>query len=169
MTAPTISKQIWDISKFLLSHLNKTVSSSVSARRRQQSITANLSCQLALTEYGQQLGKSASGHRLSSDFHQIDIMMDDNIEPIGNELVPLTRVNSSANVLGGGFGSGGGSVGGASIPAIAPQPSTDNDTFENILQVTSNQEAVYAYYYMDENNKVTFKNNMMEFTRLLIN
>lgn len=31
--------------------------------------------------------------------------------------------------------------------------STD-DTFENILQVTSDQEAVMAYYYMDDNNKV---------------
>ncbi|KAI4472420.1 hypothetical protein M0802_016842 [Mischocyttarus mexicanus] len=29
-----------------------------------------------------------------------------------------------------------------------------DDTFENILQVTTDQEAVIAYYYMDENNKV---------------
>ncbi|XP_003396134.1 1-acylglycerol-3-phosphate O-acyltransferase Pnpla3 isoform X1 [Bombus affinis] len=32
--------------------------------------------------------------------------------------------------------------------------STVDDTFENILQVTSEQEAVMAYYYMDDNNKV---------------
>ncbi|KZC10097.1 Patatin-like phospholipase domain-containing protein 2 [Dufourea novaeangliae] len=31
---------------------------------------------------------------------------------------------------------------------------TVDDTFENILQVTSDQEAVMAYYYMDDNNKV---------------
>ncbi|XP_076664167.1 brummer isoform X2 [Andrena cerasifolii] len=31
---------------------------------------------------------------------------------------------------------------------------TADNTFENILQVTSDQEAVMAYYYMDENNKV---------------
>ncbi|KAL6258538.1 hypothetical protein P5V15_010495 [Pogonomyrmex californicus] len=29
-----------------------------------------------------------------------------------------------------------------------------DDTFENILQATSDQEAVIAYYYMDDNNKV---------------
>ncbi|XP_018309842.1 patatin-like phospholipase domain-containing protein 3 isoform X2 [Mycetomoellerius zeteki] len=29
-----------------------------------------------------------------------------------------------------------------------------DDTFENILQTTSDQEAVIAYYYMDDNNKV---------------
>lgn len=34
-------------------------------------------------------------------------------------------------------------------------PAGDVDNFEHILQVTSHQEAVYAYYYMDENNKVS--------------
>ncbi|XP_012279637.1 patatin-like phospholipase domain-containing protein 2 isoform X3 [Orussus abietinus] len=29
-----------------------------------------------------------------------------------------------------------------------------DDTFENILQITADQEALMAYYYMDENNKV---------------
>lgn len=29
------------------------------------------------------------------------------------------------------------------------------DTFDHILEVTSHHEAVYAYYYMDENNKVS--------------
>lgn len=28
------------------------------------------------------------------------------------------------------------------------------DTFDHILEVTSHHEAVYAYYYMDDNNKV---------------
>lgn len=28
------------------------------------------------------------------------------------------------------------------------------DTFDHILQVTSHHEAVYAYYYMDDDNKV---------------
>lgn len=32
----------------------------------------------------------------------------------------------------------------------------DVDTFDHILQVTSQHEAVYAYYYMDDNNKVSF-------------
>lgn len=30
----------------------------------------------------------------------------------------------------------------------------DDDAFEHILQVTSDHEAIMAYYYMDENNKV---------------
>ncbi|CAK9805872.1 hypothetical protein ANTPLA_LOCUS4695 [Anthophora plagiata] len=32
--------------------------------------------------------------------------------------------------------------------------SSVDDTFDDILQVTSDQEAVMAYYYMDDNNKV---------------
>lgn len=32
---------------------------------------------------------------------------------------------------------------------------TAMDTFEHILQMTSHHEAVYAYYYMDDNNKVS--------------
>lgn len=31
---------------------------------------------------------------------------------------------------------------------------TTMDTFEHILQMTSHHEAVYAYYYMEDNNKV---------------
>lgn len=31
------------------------------------------------------------------------------------------------------------------------------DTFDHILQVTSHHEAVYAYYYTDDNNKVRIK------------
>lgn len=30
----------------------------------------------------------------------------------------------------------------------------DFDAFDHILQVTNHQESVYAYYYMDETNKV---------------
>lgn len=30
----------------------------------------------------------------------------------------------------------------------------DHDTFDHILQVTAQHEAIMAYYYMDENNKV---------------
>lgn len=35
---------------------------------------------------------------------------------------------------------------------------TAMDTFEHILQMTSHHEAVYAYYYMDDNNKVSAAN-----------
>lgn len=35
----------------------------------------------------------------------------------------------------------------------------DLDTFDHILTVTSEHEAVYAYYYMDENNKVREREN----------
>lgn len=31
---------------------------------------------------------------------------------------------------------------------------TDHDTFDHVLQITAQHEAIMAYYYMDDNNKV---------------
>lgn len=42
----------------------------------------------------------------------------------------------------------------ASAHNEALQVQGDVDSFDHILQATSQHEAVYAYYYMDENNKV---------------
>lgn len=44
----------------------------------------------------------------------------------------------------------------------------DFDTFDHILTVTSEHEAVYAYYYMDENNKVR-KKKRSQLNTLLFN
>lgn len=37
---------------------------------------------------------------------------------------------------------------------ISKTDTMDNDTFEHILQITSQQDTIMAYYYLDENNKV---------------
>lgn len=42
----------------------------------------------------------------------------------------------------------------------------DFDTFDHILTVTSEHEAVYAYYYMDENNKVRNRNLIKNSTNI---
>lgn len=39
--------------------------------------------------------------------------------------------------------------------------SSDVDAFDHILEVTTNQEAVYAFYWMDENNKVRLNGNVL--------
>uniref|UniRef100_A0A0A9W8S5 triacylglycerol lipase n=1 Tax=Lygus hesperus TaxID=30085 RepID=A0A0A9W8S5_LYGHE len=38
--------------------------------------------------------------------------------------------------------------------SFTPSETMADDTFENILQVTAHHDAIMAYYYMDENNKV---------------
>lgn len=38
----------------------------------------------------------------------------------------------------------------------------DHDTFDHILQVTAQHEAIMAYYYMDENNKVSRNIKLLE-------
>lgn len=42
-----------------------------------------------------------------------------------------------------------------SVELTANPTQCEVDTFDHILQVTSAHEAVYAYYYMDDNNKVS--------------
>lgn len=74
MAAPSIRNQLWHVSKYVLGQLNTVLRSKTV--KRPPKMTANLSCQLALTEYGQQLPHHSlhSGHRNS---HQIDLLMDD--------------------------------------------------------------------------------------------
>lgn len=109
------------------------LNSALLSRLRHQKLTANLQCQLALTEFGQQIPRS-NLHRQSTH-QQIDFVDERSRQPSisSGELVPVVKsINNSVNSSYG-----------------------EEDTFENILQVTTNQEAVYAYYYMDENNKVS--------------
>lgn len=133
-TAPSISNHLWQLSKFVLDQLNSALISG----KGKQKLTANLQCQLALTEFGQQLPHSTI-HRQSTH-QQIDFLDEKSHQSSisSGELVPVKNLNNSNNSYSNTYG--------------------EEDTFEHILKVTNNQEAVYAYYYMDENNKVWFSN-----------
>lgn len=73
MAAPSIRNQLWHVSKYVLGQLNTVLKSRT--MKRPPKMTANLSCQLALTEYGQQLPHSL--HSIHRNSHQIDLLMDD--------------------------------------------------------------------------------------------
>ncbi|XP_050092417.1 uncharacterized protein LOC126575655 isoform X1 [Anopheles aquasalis] len=96
----------------------------VSRRQQQQQRTANLQCHVALTEYNQ---NTAQHHHRSSI---IDMRMD-GIEgkPYSKEMTP-SYSGGHHSVVG------------------------DLDAFDHVLQVSSHHDAMYAYYYMDEDNKV---------------
>lgn len=91
----------------------------------------NISCQLGLNDYS---GKSTNTHVLSHRSSKVDLFAN-------TKESTSTSSNEPATVI------------------DIDQPSqsyhlTDVDNFDHILKVTTHQEAVYAYYYMDENNKV---------------
>uniref|UniRef100_A0AAG5DTM7 triacylglycerol lipase n=1 Tax=Anopheles atroparvus TaxID=41427 RepID=A0AAG5DTM7_ANOAO len=122
--APSIGKQIWAMSEFVLKNLS-TILLKVRRRQKQQQLTANLQCQIALTEYNQSATQQQHHHSHRSSI--IDMRMEEG-KSFGKEMTPSYSGHHS--VVG------------------------DIDAFDHILQVSSNHDAMYAYYYMDEDNKV---------------
>ncbi|XP_058175228.1 1-acylglycerol-3-phosphate O-acyltransferase Pnpla3-like [Anopheles ziemanni] len=121
--APSIGKQLWAVSEFVLKNLSTML---LKVRRRQkQQLTANLQCQIALTEYNQSATQQQHHHSHRSSI--IDMRMEEG-KSFGKEMTPSYSGHHS--VVG------------------------DIDAFDHILQVSSNHDAMYAYYYMDEDNKV---------------
>lgn len=118
--------------------------------KRTAPLNANISCQVSLTECGlraeeddlasntiyttDQIVKSPSKRSLSKRSSKVDIFM--------TERPPSTTD--------------------ANTPHLAPYHhrasgvgvSGDEDTFDQILNVTSHQESVYSYYYTNEHNAV---------------
>ncbi|XP_050067068.1 uncharacterized protein LOC126555966 isoform X1 [Anopheles maculipalpis] len=122
--APSIGKQIWAMSEFVLKNLNTIL---LKVRRRQkQQLTANLQCQIALTEYNQTMAQQHHQHSHRSSI--IDMRLDDG-KTFSKEITP-TYSSGHHSAMG------------------------DIDAFDHILQVSSHHDAMYAYYYMDEDNKV---------------
>uniref|UniRef100_A0A182MEU5 triacylglycerol lipase n=1 Tax=Anopheles culicifacies TaxID=139723 RepID=A0A182MEU5_9DIPT len=124
--APSIGKQIWAMSEYVLKNLN-TILLKVRRRQKQQQLTANLQCQIALTEYNQSMA-GQQHHQHSHRSSIIDMRMDDG-KNFSKEITP-TYASGHHSAMG------------------------DIDAFDHILQVSSHHDAMYAYYYMDEDNKV---------------
>lgn len=49
-----------------------------------------------------------------------------------------------------------------------PSDTQATDTFEHILQVTSQHDTIMTYYYLDENNKVSHFKNIIQHSFSLI-
>nr|XP_040231633.2 uncharacterized protein LOC120955150 isoform X2 [Anopheles coluzzii] len=129
--APSIGKQIWAMSEFVLKNLNTILLRVRRRQKQQQQLTANLQCQIALTEYNQsqQQQQLQQHHQHSHRSSIIDMRMEDG-KPFGKEITPSYSSAGHHSAMG------------------------DLDTFDHILQVSSHHDAMYAYYYMDEDNKV---------------
>uniref|UniRef100_A0A182QLC8 triacylglycerol lipase n=1 Tax=Anopheles farauti TaxID=69004 RepID=A0A182QLC8_9DIPT len=121
--APSIGKQIWAMSEFFLRNLNSILLKVRRQQKQQQQLTANLQCQIALTEYNQGAGQQHHQHSHRSSI--IDMRMDDG-RTFSKEITPTGHHSAMGDI----------------------------DTFDHILQVSSHHDAMYAYYYMDEDNKV---------------
>ncbi|XP_065083990.1 1-acylglycerol-3-phosphate O-acyltransferase Pnpla3-like isoform X5 [Ochlerotatus camptorhynchus] len=152
VATPTIGSQLWSVSKFAL----KTLNLILQRIRREQQMAGSLECQMAYTEYTGSGGKLVGtrtkrlSHRASMG-SLVDVRVDN-----GNELVALPGTVGSATGdtpdqhYNHEHQQGREAAEREGEEDVHP----DYDTFDHILQATSHHDAMYAYYYLDANNKV---------------
>ncbi|KAG6797001.1 1-acylglycerol-3-phosphate O-acyltransferase Pnpla3 isoform X1 [Apis mellifera caucasica] len=130
LNVPKLQRNLLELKKFFLNQLN-ILFPKINVYYQQMPQT--IKCQLAITEYGSNIYDMEATEKTDNLYKNKKNL---NLTLQYNELQPWKdHINTSNCVIN------------------MSNLSTD-DTFENILQVTSDQEAVMAYYYMDDNNKV---------------
>lgn len=129
MNTPKLSNNLLEISRFLMEQLSVLFPK---INFYYQTSLGTIKCQLNVTEY-------------SPKFYGFDVTDDnDGIYKKTQETLNLTlRYNKSWKDLTQSKSS-----------CILNMPDLNDDTFENTLQATSDQDALMAYYYMDDDNKV---------------
>ncbi|XP_052120170.1 1-acylglycerol-3-phosphate O-acyltransferase Pnpla3 [Frankliniella occidentalis] len=139
--APHMGNNLYLMSKFIMDEVSRLLKR---MNRERREMSAQITCQLAITEYGgacdtEQEQESPVPVKNKMNFN-FTLNLDENGEKKGT-----SRRFSSNKIL---------SRHGSFSVNRAETSNVDDDTFEHILQVTAQHEAVMAYYYMDENNKV---------------
>ncbi|XP_061932268.1 1-acylglycerol-3-phosphate O-acyltransferase Pnpla3 isoform X4 [Apis cerana] len=130
LNVPKLQRNLLELKKFFLNQLNMLFPK---INVYYQQMPQTIKCQLAITEYGSNIYDMEAAEKTDNLYKNKKNL---NLTLQYNELQPWKdHINTSNCVIN------------------MSNLSTD-DTFENILQVTSDQEAVMAYYYMDDNNKV---------------
>ncbi|KAF7267490.1 hypothetical protein GWI33_019288 [Rhynchophorus ferrugineus] len=136
-TAPQVGNALWDVSKVVLDQMSNVLTR---VNRKRQQISAKITCQLAITEYSggkeppvDDLVENKVNLNFTLDLDDCDLPLEQSPERKFNTRQILQRKPSFT---------------------INKSDTMDDDTFDHILQVTSHHEAIMAYYYLDENNKV---------------
>lgn len=129
VATPTIGSGLWSVSKFAL----KTLNAMLIRVRRGQQIAAKIQCTMAYTEYttgqgGAQLVSRRVSTRAAGG-SLLDVRVDN-----GSDLVAVVTHGEHDRNRG--------------------EDHPDYDTFDNVLQATSHHDSMYAYFYMDDNQKV---------------
>ncbi|KAG8230280.1 hypothetical protein J437_LFUL009453 [Ladona fulva] len=146
-SAPKIGQNLWLISKYMVENLNQLIHK---VNKKRQQISANISCQLAITEYRgskydmESMNDYAYKNKMNFNFtlnlDEQEVPRDQNSAvKFNNKVLEQELLRRSSLVP----------------PCVeSGVTAVDDDTFDHILQVTSHHDALMAFYYMDENNKV---------------
>ncbi|VEN48457.1 unnamed protein product [Callosobruchus maculatus] len=139
VAAPQLGNGAWEISKFFMDKMSYLLNK---VNRKRQQISAKITCQLAITEYGgnkydveacQALG---SENKMNLNFV---LNLDDSDLALNNKQSGKFKAKEILR---------------KPSVTINRSDTMDNDTFDHILKVTSQHDTIMAYYYLDENNKV---------------
>ncbi|XP_017775894.1 PREDICTED: patatin-like phospholipase domain-containing protein 2 isoform X2 [Nicrophorus vespilloides] len=141
-SAPFLGNNLWDMSKFFMDQFS-SVLNKVNSKRQQ--LSAKISCQLAITEYGGKLFSDNFDVEACQGTNKMNLNFTFNLD---DEDLPLSKSSgrrfTTNKVL-------------SRKPSMTVNKTdapVDDDTFDHILHVTAQHEAIMAYYYLDENNKV---------------
>ncbi|KAK7874450.1 hypothetical protein R5R35_001542 [Gryllus longicercus] len=134
--APDLGNNLLVMSKFLVNQLTMMLNN----LSQSQQLSADVTCQMSLTNYSDDMEADAvedSGPPKNNVNFNFTLNYDNRELP--GQITPQRGMSRWPSMTD--------NRQGTDMPM-------DNDTFEHILQVTSHHDAVMAFYYMDEDNKV---------------
>ncbi|XP_058838312.1 1-acylglycerol-3-phosphate O-acyltransferase Pnpla3-like isoform X1 [Topomyia yanbarensis] len=147
VATPAIGSQLWSVSQFALKTLNSILIRMPWGHQVLIQLSANLQCQIAYTQYSGPQWLTSKGKRVSHRGSSLlDIRVDNGTELISvitgennNELIEPHHHHRQHT---------------KGHDETHDEDHPDYDTFNHILQAISHHDAMYAYYYMDDNNEV---------------
>ncbi|XP_065159937.1 patatin-like phospholipase domain-containing protein 2 isoform X2 [Atheta coriaria] len=154
-SAPIMGNGLWELSKYFMDQL-AGVLNRVNSKRQQ--ISAKITCQLDITEYGgNKLKRLRRFRRRNEDEYDDDYYLTD-VESADQGTSNKMNLNFILNL-------DDGDIPLSSSKMLSRTPSFTvtrsdqalaDDTFDNILEVTAHHDAIMAYYYLEDNKvKVT--------------
>ncbi|XP_057658021.1 1-acylglycerol-3-phosphate O-acyltransferase Pnpla3-like isoform X2 [Diorhabda carinulata] len=140
VAAPQLGNGAWEVSKVLMDKMTFLLKK---INRKRQQLSAKITCQLDITEYGKNNYDVESCQEVESENKMnlnFTVQLEDRDLPINES--PVRKFNTKKILQ--------------RKPSLTVNrtETLDNDTFDHILQVTSHHDTIMAYYYLDENNKV---------------
>ncbi|XP_049791047.1 patanin-like phospholipase domain-containing protein atgl-1 isoform X1 [Schistocerca nitens] len=129
--APHIGNNLWNISKFLIQQVSELFENI----SKTQKLAASINCQLAITNFG-------------GSKYDIDTGVDAPLKSKMNLNFTLNMASRERkNIVR--------AIEQRRCSSATSEMPLDDDTFEQILRVTSEHETVIGFYYQDKNNRVT--------------
>ncbi|KAK9752169.1 Osteopetrosis-associated transmembrane protein 1 precursor [Popillia japonica] len=142
-TTPSVGNKIWEASKYFLDQLSGAMNKMTNKPRQ---LSAKIACRLAITEYKDDLDIESFQHGDVETTSQVNLNFTLDLDKDERTMKETETPHVLANKI---------LSRRSSLTLNATSDvSIGEDTFEHILQATQHHEALWTYYYLDENNKV---------------